>query len=75
MEYILSNAPHKKELKIKSINIENNSLAKRLEELGMIENQTISIFSAPTRYNMLVVVRNVVFALDKNICKQVIVYD
>lgn len=75
MEYILSNAPHKTELKIKSINIQNNALVKRLEELGMIENQTISIFSAPTRYNLLVVVRNVVFALDKNICKQVIVYD
>lgn len=75
MEYILSNAPHKTELKIKSINIQNNSLAKRLEELGMIENQVISVFSAPTRYNLLVVVRNVVFALDKNICKQVMVYD
>lgn len=75
MEYILSNAPHKTELKIKSINIDNQLLAQRLEELGMIENQTISIFSAPTRYNLLVVVRNVVFALDKNICKQVVVYD
>lgn len=75
MEYILSNAPHKTQLKIKSINIVNQALAQRLEELGMIENQAITIFSTPTRYNLLVVVRNVVFALDKNICKQVIVYD
>lgn len=76
MEYNLNNAPHKVDLIIKQINIADKTWARRLEELGMIMGQTINVFSAPTKYNLLVVVRGVVFALDKNICKNVVVvYD
>lgn len=75
MDYILSNAPHNKQLKIKDINILDDNLALRLTEIGFVSGQNITVFGAPTKHNKLVVVRNVLLSLDNNICQQVVVYD
>ncbi len=74
MEYVLTHAPIYAELIIKSIEETNVGLLSRLTELGFISGLKIKVLNKPTKHNILVLVRNSVFALDISLCNKVVVY-
>lgn len=75
MEWLLSDAPVAKWLSIKQINIQNLELSRRLSEIGFVCEQKIIVLSEPTKQSKLIGVRGSVFALDKEVCKMVVVHD
>ena len=75
MEYTLKDAPLNKNLIIKQIKYANELLGIRLANFGFIKGEKIEVLSRPTKHICLVCLRDVVYALDKTQCEQVVVYD
>ena len=75
MEYSLNNAPLNRELTLKEINYINQDWQIKFANLGFILGEKITIISRPTKHICLVCLRDVVYALDKTQCEQVVVYD
>ena len=59
--------------KIQDVIETNQKLKIRYAEIGILSGQNIVVLNK-NKYNVLIVVRNAVFAIDKNLAGKVIVY-
>lgn len=74
MEYLLSNAPINKQLKITKILDVSDKLLHRFSELGIIIGQKVTVMCSPTSKSRVICIRGYTLALDITLCQRVVVY-